>query len=96
MTYDRRQFITTSALALAGTGLVRVPLLAQQPPPQQPPPVTTFEDVRRGVGIFSGRGGTIGWLVNPDGAIAIDSQFPDTAASCIKGLQAKSPKGIDM
>ena len=96
MTYNRRHFMTTSALALAGTGLMRVPLFGQQPAPQMPPPVTTFEDIRRGVGIFSGRGGTIGWLVNADGGLAVDSQFPDTAAFCVKGLQAKSPKGIDM
>lgn len=96
MTYNRRHFMTTSALALAGTGLLRVPLIGQQPAPSMPPPVTRFEDVRRGVGIFSGRGGTIGWLANTDGALAVDSQFPDSAPYCIKGLQAKSPKGIDM
>jgi glyoxylase-like metal-dependent hydrolase (beta-lactamase superfamily II) len=34
--------------------------------------------------------------VNSDGALAVDSQFPDTAAACVDGLKAKSPKGIDM
>lgn len=96
MTYNRRDFITTSALAFAGAGFMRAPLLGQQPTPKPPPPVTKFEDIRGGVGIFSGRGGTIGWLVNTDGALAVDSQFPDTATFCINGLKAKSPKGIDM
>jgi glyoxylase-like metal-dependent hydrolase (beta-lactamase superfamily II) len=79
---------------VAGVALRRVPLLGQAA--QQPPAVTKFEDVRRNVGIFTGRGGTIGWLVAPDGALAVDAQFPDTAQACVDGLKAKSPKGIDM
>jgi glyoxylase-like metal-dependent hydrolase (beta-lactamase superfamily II) len=96
VTYNRRDFLTTSALALAGAGAMRVPLVGQAPTPQPPPPpaVTKFEDIRRNVGIFSGRGGTIGWLAMTDGAIAVDSQFPDTAAACVEGLKGKSPKGI--
>ena len=35
------------------------------------PYVTSFEDLRRGVGIFNGQGGTIGWLVNADGILII-------------------------
>ena len=95
MTHNRRDFITSSALAVVGAGLVRVPLFGQ-PAPQPPPTVTKFEDLRRNVGIFTGRGGTIGWLANPDGALAVDAQFPDTAAACVEGLKAKSPKGLDM
>ena len=95
MTYNRRDFLTTSAFVLAATGLGRVPLLAQ--PTQQPPPAATkFEDIRRNVGMFTGRGGTIGWLATGDGCIAVDSQFPDTAAACVEGLKTKSPKGIAM
>jgi glyoxylase-like metal-dependent hydrolase (beta-lactamase superfamily II) len=102
LTFDRRRFLTTSSLALAGTALARVPLVgqtpAQTPPPAQAPPpaVTKFEDVRRNVGIFTGRGGTIGWLATPDAAIAVDAQFPDTAKACVEGLQQKSPKGIQL
>ena len=107
MTFDRRQFLTTSSLALAGSAFARVPLLGQAPagqapaaqtPPAQPPApaVTKFEDLRRNVGFFTGRGGTIGWLATPDGAVAIDAQFPDTAKACVEGLQQKSPKGIQL
>jgi cyclase len=97
MSVDRRHFLTTSSLALAGTALARVPLIGQAPPAQAPPPtVTAFEDIRRNVGIFTGRGGTIGWLATPDGAVAVDAQFPDTAKACVTGLQQKSPKGIQL
>jgi cyclase len=91
--YNRRDFLTTSAMALVGTGAMRVPLFGAM---QQPPAETKFEDLRRNVGIFTGRGGTIGWLATPDGVIAVDSQFPDTAAKCVEGLKQKSPKGIAM
>jgi glyoxylase-like metal-dependent hydrolase (beta-lactamase superfamily II) len=100
VTLTRRQFINTSTAAIAGTALARVGS-AQAPAagaqPQTPPPaVPKFEDVRRGVGIFSMRGGTIGYLVTPDGAVAVDAQFPDTAKACVEGLQQKSPKGIQL
>jgi cyclase len=92
--FSRRDFLTSSSLGVAGVALWRVPLLGQAS--QQPPAVTKFEEVRRNVGTFTGRGGTIGWLAVPDGALAVDAQFPDTAQACVDGLKAKSPKGIDM
>jgi glyoxylase-like metal-dependent hydrolase (beta-lactamase superfamily II) len=98
--FDRRTFLTTSSLALAGTAFARVPLLgqapAQAPPAPAAPPVTRFEDIRRNVGYFTGQGGTIGWLATPDGAVAVDAQFPATAKACVEGLQQKSPKGIQL
>jgi cyclase len=98
----RREFFgSTSALILAGAA-GRLPLLAQAPAAAgagqaaQAPPVTKFEDLRRGVGIFTGQGGTIGWLATPDGALVVDSQFPVTAVACLAGLKERSPKGIEL
>jgi glyoxylase-like metal-dependent hydrolase (beta-lactamase superfamily II) len=93
LTFNRRDFLTTSSLAFAGAALARVPLAAQAGQPQTPPP-TTFTDIRRNVGFFTGQGGTIGWLASDAGAIAVDAQFPATAKACVDGLQKKSPKGI--
>ncbi len=70
-----------------------------QAPPQPPPPappVTKFEELRRGVGMFIGNGGTIGYLVNADGAVAVDSQFMNTAEICVKGLKERAAKGIEL
>jgi len=64
--------------------------------PFQQGPVTKFEDLRGGVGIFTGQGGTIGWLVTPDGALAVDSQFVATANACVAGLKDRSDKGIQL
>ena len=82
MTFSRRQFISSSTAALAGTAFARLGGAAQQPPP---PTVTKFEDMRRNVGIFTGRGGTIGWLATPDGALAVDAQFPTPRRRASKG-----------
>ncbi|OFW46492.1 MAG: hypothetical protein A3J29_19420 [Acidobacteria bacterium RIFCSPLOWO2_12_FULL_67_14b] len=90
---DRRQFIISSSATVAGVALARVPVWGQQP---AAPPVTKFEELRRGVGIFIGNGGTIGYLVNGDGAIAVDSQFMNTAAICVEGLRTRAPKGLQM
>lgn len=99
MTISRRQFVSASSLSVAALGLARLPMLAQaggQAPAAPAPPVTKFEEIRRGVGFFTGTGGTIGYLVNNDGAIAIDSQFMPTAEICIAGLKQRAPKGIEL
>lgn len=85
MNIDRRRFIVVSSGALAAAPLAR--LLAQTP---AAPAVTAFTDVRRNVGIFTGRGGTIGWLVNRDAVVAVDTQFADTAKVCVEGLKQKA------
>jgi glyoxylase-like metal-dependent hydrolase (beta-lactamase superfamily II) len=94
---NRREFVSTSILSIAGLGLSR-PLAAQAPAqagaPQ--PPVTKFEEIRRGVGYFTGNGGTIGYLVSAERAIVIDSQFMPTAEICVAGLKQRAPKGIEM
>ena len=46
--------------------------------------------------MFIGQGGTIGYLVNGDGAIAVDSQFMNTAEICVAGLKQRAPRGIAM
>lgn len=85
MRIDRRHFIVVSSGALAAAPLAR--LFGQTP---AAPVVTAFTDVRRHVGIFSGRGGTIGWLVNRDAVVVVDTQFADTAKICVEGLKQKA------
>ena len=111
MTVSRRQFVATSSLSVAALGMARLPVFAHtgaqsgaqsgaqtaaQTAAAQAPPVTKFEEIRRGVGYFTGTGGTIGYLVNGDGAIVIDSQFLPTAEICVAGLKQRAPKGIEL
>src|SRR5262245_61571793 len=93
MKWNRREFVAASSIGLA-VGLSRAGLLAQAAP--QPPTVPEFKDVRRNVGIFTARGGTIGYLVTGDAVIAIDSQFADTAPMFLDGLRKKTPRKIDL
>ena len=87
MKIDRREFVAVSSVGLLG-----VKLGAQQPVSAPP----KFEDGRRNVGVFTMRGGTIGWLVNSNAVAVVDTQFPDTAAACVDGLKQKaSNRGID-
>ncbi len=100
---NRREFISSSSLVVASVAVGRsasAPAYAAgssgQAATPQAPAVTRFEELRRGVGMFIGNGGTIGYLVNADGAIAVDSQFMNTAEICVKGLRERAPKGIEM
>ncbi len=93
MQWTRRAFGVAAAV---GTTAVILPrrLAAQQPAPPPAPPV--FTPLRRGVGIFHQRGGTIGWLVNGDGVVVVDTQFADTAPNFLAGLKERTPKQIDV
>jgi cyclase len=90
MALTRRHFITTSAAAAAAGAFGRFDLFAQQ---QAQAPITpVIKELRGGVGIWTAQGGTIGWLINPAGAVAVDSQFPATATLCVEHLLKTSGK----
>lgn len=98
MKSTRRAFVATSALGVIGAAFGRVPVLGQQPTgqPAPPPTVPKFEPIRRNVGIFTARGGTMGWLITPEAVAVIDSQFADTAQMFLDGLKERSPRRIDL
>ena len=100
MALSRRDFLTSSAAAL-GAGVLSQPLLGrawqQQPQPAMPPAqgqapqwTPTFTEIRRGVGQYQGRGGSIGYLINAGGVVAVDSQYPDSAKAFVTGLGERS------
>ncbi len=93
MSPTRRDFVATAAAAVAGTLGARSLAFAQQG--QQPTPV--FTPIRRNVGYFTMRGGTIGYLVNAGGVAVVDSQFPPEATVCLNGLNERSMnRGVDL
>jgi len=75
----------------AGSG----PAPAASVPVAPPPPVTKFVPLRRNVGYFTGRGGSIGWLVNQAAVVAVDTQFPDTATIFLKDLPGRNDRMLD-
>jgi cyclase len=94
MFVSRREFLAASAGALTLASFGRASAFGQA---AGSTPGTSFTDVRRNVGIFTGRGGTIGWLVNKDAVVVVDTQFPDTAAICLDGIKKKGAgRSIDL
>lgn len=99
---NRREFLKSGAAVSVGL-LARSTLSAQTPPTsststvpvQAPTLVTEFHPLRGNVGYFTGRGGTIGWLSSPDALLAIDTQFPDTAAIFVKDLPGRDGRVFD-
>lgn len=95
MIWTRRTLVKASALAAVGAA-VPAPGQAQPPAAAPPPAPAVFTPLRRNVGIFNQRGGTIGWLVSRDGLVVVDSQFADTAPNLLAGLKERSPRQIDV
>jgi glyoxylase-like metal-dependent hydrolase (beta-lactamase superfamily II) len=101
---NRRDFLVNSSL-LVSAGLVAraqsaAPASAPSASPASKAPpapaVTAFRLLRRDVGIFTGRGGTIGWLANKDALVAVDTQFADTAALFLAGLPGRGDRKLDV
>ncbi len=94
MAWTRREFVGMAAVG-AAAGLMPRGLRAQRgaAPPASPP---LFTPLRRNVGIFNERGGTMGWIVNGDGVLVVDSQFADTAPHFLEGLKQRTPRQIDV
>jgi glyoxylase-like metal-dependent hydrolase (beta-lactamase superfamily II) len=97
MSISRREFLAGSAIAAVAGALGR-PGLARawqaQAPAQTPapPPTPVFTPIRRNVGTFTMRGGTIGYLIDPKAIVVVDSQYRDAARVCLDGLRERAPK----
>ena len=78
----RRNFIASSGLALGLLTLNRNSLFGALQESGY-----TFKALRNNIGIFTEKGGTIGWLNSADGIVVVDSQFPDSAAHAIAELK---------
>lgn len=86
---SRRDFLYQFTSALAA-----VPVLTKLP--TWVPSADGFTELRRGVGMYKQRGGTIGWLINNEGVVVIDTQYPESASSCWMGLKERSDLGLDL
>jgi hypothetical protein len=66
-------------------------------PAMAPAPATPeFKALRRDVGYFTARGGSIGWLANREAVAAVDTQFPDTAPLFLNGLPGRNGRKLDV
>jgi cyclase len=96
MTLDRRRFLALSSFALAGS--LKGRFVLGQPPQStqgvaaQAAPTPRFVPLREDVGYFisTGSAGTVGWLVNRDAVVVVDSQMKETAGVCLAGLNERA------
>lgn len=88
---SRRQFVSRAAVAAAGLPLVGLPLRAAARTALDP-----LVPLRRGVGTFAGRGGTIGYLRTAGTLVAVDAQFPDTAQAFLDAVREGTDRRLDL
>ncbi len=103
---NRRAFLVRSSLFATAGMLARsiaaeksAPAAASAARPATAAPAAAtpvFTPLRRDVGCFTARGGTIGWLVNQEAVAAVDTQFPDTAKLFLDGLPGRSGRQLDV
>lgn len=90
MKIDRRTFIKSTSLLTAGVLLPANKFIYAL---QQD--AEGIQTLRGNIGIYTERGGTIGWFISEDAVVVIDSQFPETAANFVKKLKDKTNRKID-
>ena len=98
MSLSRRAFLSVSAATPVALALGKgATLRAWQQQPAPAPISGVFTPIRKDIGYFTGRGGTIGYIINKDGVLVVDSQSVDAARICIAGLQERSQnRGVDL
>jgi len=85
----RRSFVQSGSLAVTFSAFT--PLLNMINP-------ATYQMklLRRNVGIFSEKGGTIGWLIQPDGIVVIDTQWKEQSQHLLEEIQKQQSGPVDL
>ena len=55
-----------------------------------------IKEIGPNIGIYTERGGTIGWYVSDHAVVVVDSQFPDSAQNFVGELKKKTKRKIDI
>jgi len=84
---QRRKFIQNSAMAMALLSFYKSEAFAGNFAKAY-----QFKALRNDVGVFMEQGGTIAWLNGSSGFVAVDSQFPASAAHVIEELKKLGDK----
>lgn len=82
----RRSFIKTSILSRGIIALTPAEVFSHFADPWK------IKMLRNDVGIFTERGGTIGFLLSKKGIVVVDSQFPQQSANLITDLKKRTEK----
>lgn len=86
MNFDRRLFLKTGGLIMGGFILQGSKLVSNLTLSEQ----KNIREIRTNFGVYNEKGGTIGWYVQDDMVVVIDTQFPDSAKNFMNELDLKS------
>ncbi|MES2266345.1 MAG: MBL fold metallo-hydrolase [Bacteroidota bacterium] len=85
---ERRKFLRNTALTAGSLALLGNKSIASI----FAMPGYKLTPLRNNVGIFTEQGGTIIWMVNKEGIVCVDAEFPEPATHLITELKKKSEK----
>ena len=85
---QRRNFLRNTGLTLASLAFLNKESLAAF----LADPAWKIKMLTDDIGVFSEKGGTILFMLNKEGTIVVDAQFPDTAQHLIDELKTKTEK----
>jgi glyoxylase-like metal-dependent hydrolase (beta-lactamase superfamily II) len=93
---NRRSFLQNTALTLGELSITQQKIFASlfSKTPTSAPPPWMFHMMTDKIGVFTERGGTIGFLLEQKGVVVVDAQFPDTAPHLIGEVQKNSDASI--
>ncbi len=83
---ERRNFLKNTALTAASLTLLGKKSFAAM----LADPAYQFKPLRNNVGMFAEQGGTIAWMINKEGIVVVDAEFPDQATHLIGLLKKQS------
>jgi cyclase len=85
----RRSFVQSGSLAITFSALS--PLLKMINPAAY-----QMKLLRRNVGIFIEKGGTIGWLIQPDGIVVVDTQWKEQSEHLLEEIGKQQPGPVQL
>ena len=88
---QRRNFLLNTAVAAGAFSLLgkkSFAILLADPDYQ-------FKPLRNNVGMFAEKGGTIAWMINKEGIVVVDAEFPEQANHLIAELKKQSDKPFE-
>src|SRR6202000_1829063 len=88
---QRRNFLVNTAVAAGAFTLLSKKSFASW----LADPAYQFKPLRNNVGMFAEQGGTIARLVNKEGIVVVDAEFPDPATHLISELKKQSDKPFE-
>lgn len=85
----RRSFVQSGSLAVTFSAFA--PLMKMLNPAEY-----QIKLLRRNVGIFNEKGGTIGWLIQPDGIVVVDTQWKEQSEHLLAEIRKKDDGPVQM